>query len=91
VNYHNGTVRSAVEPYHIVEIAVAEPYHNSEVGDVAAGVVAGCPGSFGQRWKPAKLQLSLRLEKGTQSYTLVFFYELKKLEYQQIYIFGFWF
>jgi hypothetical protein len=54
----------AVEPYYTVEIAVAEPYHNSEVGDVAAGVVAGCPGSFGQRWKPAKLQLSLGLEKG---------------------------
>jgi len=32
---------------------------------VAAGVVAGCPGSFEQRWKPAKLQLSLGLEKET--------------------------
>jgi hypothetical protein len=45
---------SAVELNDTVAIAVAEPYHNSEVGDVAAGVVAGCPGSFGQRWKPTK-------------------------------------
>ncbi len=52
--YHTDTAMSAVEPYHTVAIAAAEPYHNSEVGDVAAGVVAGCLGSFGQRWKPTK-------------------------------------
>jgi hypothetical protein len=52
--YHTGPVMSA-----------AEPYHSSEVGDVAAGVVAGCPGSFEQRWKPAKSQRSLGLGKET--------------------------
>jgi hypothetical protein len=63
--YHTGTVTSAVELNDTVAIAVAEPYHSSEVGDVAAGVVAGCLGSFEQRWKPAKLQLSLGLDKET--------------------------
>jgi hypothetical protein len=62
---HNGNVMSVVEPYHTVAISVAKPYRNSEVGDVAAGVVAGCLGSFERRWKPAKLQLSLGLEKRT--------------------------
>jgi hypothetical protein len=53
--YHTGTVTSVELPvYDTIAIAVVEPYHNSEVGDVAAGVVAGCPGSFGQRWKPTK-------------------------------------
>jgi hypothetical protein len=63
--YPTGTVMGAVETYHTVAIGVAEPYHKSEVGDVAAGVVAGCPGSFGQRWKPANSQRSLGLEKET--------------------------